>query len=310
MVIGDADDGHLIGIVEPANTRVVRQWMKDHAFDAGAVDVFVSDMHSVNDSLAKNELKGALHIADKWHIIHNFTKVLSRAVDVAVSDLRAGNDKKGIERNLELGQALDDLKPAVMSVSHARLRKRRRHKKGEQHTIDFGSELKPILDKIDSVGRAYWARYDLIEMYKCETVADARACRDRFLERITPLIWDESLAPDVLSYIGHLTNNEAAIFNYFLRVRDRPNGKRRGPTTNALEQRNSTIRAIWRSGKGIRSLPLLRLRAIYKQWEIGIDIVQCSKSGCPCFHGPLIGPPVPLHMVTRTLGWRCRKHAA
>lgn len=125
MVIGDADDGHLIAIVAPANTRTVRQWMKDYKFDVGAVDVFVSDMHKVNTSIARHELKGALHIADKWHIIHNYQKILSRAVDVAVSDLRAGNDKKGVERNLELAQALDDLKPAVMSVSHARLRKRR-----------------------------------------------------------------------------------------------------------------------------------------------------------------------------------------
>jgi transposase len=309
MVIGDADDGHLIAIVEPANTTAVRKWMKDYGFDVGAVDVFVTDMHSVNRSLARNELEGALHIADKWHILHNFQKILSRAVDVAVSDLRAGNDEKGVERNLDLAQALDDLKPAVMSVSHARLRKRRRHRKGDQQTIDFGSELKPILDKVDSVSRAYWARYDLIEMYQAITLADATHCRDRCIDRLIPLLDDKSLAPEVQSYIGHLTRNEKAIFNYFERIRIRPNGKVRGPTTNVLEQRNGMIRAIWRSGKGIPTLPLIRLRAIYGQWTLGLDIVQCAAAGCPTFHGPLIGPPVPLHMQHLGTGWRCQLHA-
>ncbi len=309
MVIGDADDGHLIAIVEPATTKAVRQWMKDYGLDVGAVDVFVSDMHSVNTSMARHELRSALHIADKWHVVHNYQKILSRAVDVAVSDLRAGNDKKGVERNLELAQALDDLKPAVMSVSHARLRKRRRHRKGDQHAIDFGSDLKPILDRVEGVSRAYWARYDLIDMYQAITLTQARECRDRCIERLIPLLDDDSLAPDVRSYIGHLTRNEDAIFNYFKRVRVRRNGKIRGPTTNTLEQRNGMIRAIWRSGKGIPTLPLIRLRAIYGQWTFGLDIVQCAAAGCPTFHGPLIGPPVPLHMQHPGTGWRCPTHA-
>lgn len=309
MVIGDADDGHLIAIVEPATTAAVRKWMKEYRFDVGAVDVFVSDMHEVNRSMARNELQGALHIADKWHIIHNYQKILSRAVDVAVSDLRAGNDQKGVERNLELAQALDDLKPAVMSVSHARLRRRRRHRKGDQHAIDFGSDLKPILDKVESVSRAYWARYDLIDMYQSITRAQAKECRDRCVERLVPLLADDSLAPDVRRYIGHLTRNEEAIFNYFERIRARANGKVRGPTTNTLEQRNGMIRAIWRSGKGIPTLPLIRLRAIYGQWTIGLDIVQCAGAGCPTFHGPLIGPPLPLHMQHQRTGWRCPAHA-
>jgi transposase len=308
MVIGDADDGHLIAIVEPATTKAVRQWMKDYRFDVDAVDVFVSDMHSVNTSMAGNELKGALHVADKWHVVHNFQRVLSRAVDVAVSDLRAGNDKKGIDPNPQLAQDLDDHKPAVMSVSHARLRKRRRHRKGEQHTIDFGSELKPILDKVETVSRAYWARYDLIEMYQSTTITDAKACRDRFLAQLAPLLEDDGLAPDVRRYIGHLERNEEAVFNYFKRIRGRQNGKVRGPTTNVLEQRNGMIRAIWRSSRGIRTLPLIRLRAIYGQWTIGLDIVQCAAAECPRFHGPLIGPPVPLHMAQARSGWRCTEH--
>lgn len=309
IVIGDADDGRLIAIVEPATTKAVRQWMKDYGFDVGAVDVFVSDMHSVNTSMARNELKSALHIADKWHIVHNYRKILSRAVDVAVSDLRGGSDQKGVERNLELAQALDDFKPAIMSVSHARLRKRRRHRKGDQHAIDFGSDLKPILDKIESVSRAYWARYDLIEMYQSKTIAEAKECRDRCLDRLAPLLADKSLAPEVKKYIGHLTRNEKAIFNYFERIQLRPNGKVRGPTTNVLEQRNGMIRAIWRSGKGIPTLPLIRLRAIYGKWTIGLDIVQCASAGCPTFHGPLIGPPAPLQMAEQRTGWRCKAHA-
>lgn len=309
MVIGDADDGHLIAIVERATTKAVREWMMAYDFDVGAVDVFVSDMHPVNKSMARKELQSALHIADKWHIVHNFQKkILSRAVDVAVSDLRAGNHDKAVERNLELAQALDDLKPAVMSVSHARLRKRRRHRKGDQHSIDFGSDLKPILDKVDSVSRAYWARYDLIEMYQSATLAEAKACRNRCIDRLQPLLADKSLAAEVRRYIGHLTRNEQAIFNYFERIRLRPNGKVRGPTTNVLEQRNGMIRAIWRSGKGIPTLPLIRLRAIYGQWTIGLDIVQCAAAGCPKFHGPLIGPPIPLHMQHPETGWRCPTH--
>lgn len=308
MVIGDADDGHLIAIVWPCNSKTVRQWMKDYGFDVGAVDVFVSDMHSVNRSMARHELKDALHIADKWHIVHNYQKILSRAVDVAVSDLRVGNKKKGVKRNPELAQSLDDNKPAIMSVNHARLRRRRRHRKGDQHAIDFGSDLKPILDKVDSVSRAYWARYDLISMYQSMTRAQAEECRDRCVERLGPLLADKSLAPDVRRYIGHLTRNEEAIFNYFERIRVRANGKVRGPTTNVLEQRNGMIRAIWRSGKGIPTLPLIRLRAIYGQWTIGLDIVQCAAAGCPTFHGPLIGPPVPLHMQQQGSGWRCPAH--
>lgn len=145
-------------------------------------------------------------------------------------------------------------------------------------------------------------------MYQADTLIEAQDCRDRCVARLGQLLSDDSLAPDVRRYIGHLTRNEEAIFNYFRRVRLRPNGEMRGPTTNTLEQRNGMIRAIWRSGRGIPTLPLIRLRAIYGQWTIGLDIVQCAAPGCPTFHGPLIGPPVPLNMKRPSTGWRCPAH--
>lgn len=315
MVIGDADDGHVIGIVEPAKTVHVRKWMLKHAFDAGAVDVFVSDMHLVNKSLARNELARATHVADKWHIIHNFRPVLSRAVDIVVSDLRAGNPSQGIAQNLPLAQNIDDLKGAIMSMDHSRLRKRRRGKRlkiGEQGDLNltFDRDLKPYLDlpSLDSVSRAYWARWELVMMYRCHQRAEAVEHFDRFMERIAPLLIDPRLGPDVVAYLKHISTNRKAVFAYFDWVRERPNGLVRGPTTNVLEQRNSMIRSIWRSGKGIKSLPLLRLRTVYHQWEIGADIVQCSASDCPKYHGPLIGPRLPLNKADQSTGWRCSTH--
>lgn len=91
------------------------------------------------------------------------------------------------------------------------------------------------------------------------------------------------------AFLKHLKEHEVAIFNYFRAVCPRGDGSYKGPTTNALKQRNSNIRQAWRSGRGIHSIELLRLRVLYESWHIGTEIVPCTHSACEAFVGPLAG---------------------
>lgn len=282
-VFADAWTGLALGIVESSRVGPARGWIAqfnqpDH-IDPSRVEFFVSDMHTTNISLARRPLGHALHIADKWHVIRRFQEPFGGVISQEIDRLRKSSDPEA----QALGRELWHLKPALLAVDPRRRRSRRR--RGHPQMAIAFDDLLNVFRKVPRVRRAFWARYELIPFYRSTNLADARKRMTLFLNRIAEFQGTAGMA----SFLDHLTAHDTAIFNYFLAVRPRGGGRYRGPTTNALEQRNSSIRQIWRSGRGIRSLALLRLRTVYAPWHIGAEIVRCSHDGCPTFVGPLVG---------------------
>jgi hypothetical protein len=146
-----------------------------------------------------------------------------------------------------------------------------------------------VFKKVPWVRRAYWARYDLVAFYRCTNEPDAHA---RLLALRRRLAEFHDL-DEVKAFLKFLDDHQRPIFNYFSALRRSRHGDWQGPTTNALEQRNSSIRHIWRSSRGLRSLELLRLRVVYGPWVIGREILACAEPSCTTFVGPLVGPPCP-----------------
>ena len=281
-VFAEACTGLPIGIIETTRVGPARGWIslfnKPNHIDAKAVAILVSDLHQTNVSLAKRPFGHAVHVADKWHVIRRYQVPFGRIISQEIDTLRKHpeTDKRS------LGKELWDLKPALLAVDPKK-RKSRRKRGHPQTEIKFDAFLN-VLKNVPRVRRAFWARYELLDFYRCSNEVDAQRRMDLFRRRLA----EYQAVKEVGTFLAHLDEHAVAIFNYFRVLRPRGNGFR-GPTTNALEQRNSSVRQAWRSGRGIHSLELLRLRVLYEPWHIGTEIVQCSQPRCPTFVGPMAG---------------------
>lgn len=294
-VFAEAWSGRPIGIIHSMLVGPARAWIRDH-LDYRRVGVFVSDLHTTNVSLAGKPLGGALHVADRWHVVRRYQRPLSRVISQELDRLRK-------EGSAELARELHDLKPALLAVDR-RKRKTRRQRKTKQTVLPFDTFLN-VFKHVPRVRRAYWARYDLISFYRCTNEADARDRLDQFRRRIAEF----HELDEVKAFLAFLDRHQTPIFNYFGCLRESRHGGYQGPSTNALEQRNGEIRQIWRASRGLRSLELMRLRVVYGPWQIGSEIVPCAEPGCATFLGPLFGPPCPPSLRTSAgVEVRCPAH--
>lgn len=289
-VIAEAWTGRPIGIVETAKSGPTRAWIskfnKPHHIDPNRVEIFVSDLQETNVSLARRPFYKAIHVADKWHVMRRYQLPFGRIISQEIDRLRKNN-------NGALATELWHLKPALMAVDPRKRKSRRKHNK-PQIEIKF-DEFLNVFKNVPRVRRAFWARYELVNFYRATNEVEAQLRMDRFRRRLAEF----NTMPEMQVFLRHLTKHKIAIFNYFRVLRPRGSGGYKGPTTNALEQRNSMIRQVWRSGRGIHKLELLRLRVLYEPWHIGLEIKRCASPGCQTFVGPLAGygrvagPPSP-----------------
>ena len=152
----------------------------------------------------------------------------------------------------------------------------------------------------------HWARYELTGFYRCLNEVDAHARLNALRRRLGEF----RDLDEVQAFLKFLDEHQVQIFNYFRALRPARDGGFQGPTTNALEQRNSSIRQAWRASRGLRSLSLLRLRVIYGPWVMGSEIVRCADPDCATFIGPLQGPPCPPDLRAMSgIAPRCCIHA-
>jgi len=299
-VFADAWTGRPIGIIATTRAPRARAWLgnqhKPGHIDPGQVAIFVSDLQATNISLAGNPLGHTLHVADKWHVIRRYQKPLGGIISQEIDRLRKTTDPDPavVKDAKALGRELWELKPALLAVD-PKNRKTRKKKNKPQLTLSF-DDFRNVFKKVPRVRRAYWARYSLIHMYRATNERDAQRHLDDLYRRLSEFRG----MPQVKTFINHIENNKLAIFNYFRCLRTKVGGGFQGPTTNALEQRNSIIRQTWRTGRGIHVIELLRLRVLYAPWHIGTEIVECHHPDCPTFVGPLAGPPCPDDIRQRT----------
>lgn len=296
MVFVDGLTGKPVGIIDSEAATHVRGWLRTH-LSPKDVEIFVTDLHVTNLSIAKRPLGHALHVADKFHLVRDFQVALSKVLNKRLDDLR--NDGK-----YDAANDLWDAKPAIMTINDDRRLSRERKNK-PQLPLPL-HRLTHLLEKHSEVDRAFWCRYDLFSFYSSVTWHDAKPHLDRFYDRVEPLRTIKLVDEFVLRVQRHMKS----VQNYFASVHVTNKGKLRGATTNAAEQRNATIRKIWRSGNGIRSLELLRLRTLYQPWRLHYEIVRCSHSDCTKWLGPLYGPwPRDDFPPAGMTGPRCPDHA-
>ncbi len=294
-VFAEAWSGRPIGLIHSMLVSPARAWVRDH-IDYRQVEVFVSDLHTTNVSLAGKPFGNARHVADRWHVVRRYQRPLSRVISQELDRLRK-------EGSADLARELHDLKPALLAVER-RKRKTRRRRGTKQTSLPFDA-FRNVFKHVPRVRRAYWARHDLSSFYRCTNEADARDRLDMFRRRIAEF----RELDEVQAFLAFLDRHQQSIFNYFGCLRPSRHGGYRGPSTNALEQRNGEIRQVWRSSRGMRSLDLMRLRVLYGPWQMGTEIVPCAEPGCTTFLGPLHGPPCPPPLRAATgIEPRCSAH--
>ncbi len=295
-VFAEAWTGRPIGLIETQLVAPARKWIENH-IDYRDVQFFVTDLHKTNVSLGKKPFGGGLHVADKWHVVRRYQKPLGRVIAQELDKLRKAGQAA-------LATELHALKPALLAVDR-RKRKTRRKRGSKQLTLTFDAFLN-VFKKVPRVRRAYWARYELTAFYSCTNEVDARGRLNALRRRLGEFHDLE----EVQAFLKFLDEHQVQIFNYFQALRPARGGGFQGPTTNALEQRNSSIRQAWRASRGLRSLSLLRLRVVYGPWVMGSEIVGCAHPTCSTFVGPLHGPPCPPDLQAASgIAPRCSEHA-
>jgi len=295
-VFAEAWTGRPIGLIETQLVGPARAWIRDH-IDYRDVRVFVTDLHKTNVSLGKKPFGEGVHVADKWHVVRRYQKPLGRVIAQELDKLRKSGQS-------DLAAELHALKPALLAVDR-RKRKTRRKRGAKQLTLTFDAFLN-VFRQVPRVRRAYWARYELTGFYRCLNEVDAHARLNALRRRLGEF----RDLDEVQAFLKFLDEHQVQIFNYFRALRPARDGGFQGPTTNALEQRNSSMRQAWRASRGLRSLSLLRLRVIYGPWVMGSEIVRCADPDCATFIGPLQGPPCPPDLRAMSgIAPRCCIHA-
>nr|WP_276588966.1 MULTISPECIES: transposase [unclassified Sphingomonas] len=293
MVVADGLTGQPIGLIKSMQAEPVRAWVEDR-LNVPSVKTFVADLHCTNTSVARLKLPNALYVADKWHVVQRFQKVLSQVINQEIDRLR----KSG---NAAAASTIYDFKPGLMAVNK-KLRRSRRIAKGGAHTLNFYDDLLPILKSQPRIRRAFWARYDFIRFYQAPSLQHALPWLAQFRRHTEGFAGLKSYK----TFMAHLDSNWDLIVNYFPTVTLRSDGRWRGVTTNALEQHNGLIRKRVRARNGVQNMDLLRLISVYGSRRIGQDILLCANAACDVAIGPVYGPPASWEMrAAAGVHWRC-----
>lgn len=234
------------------------------AVDVNKVSVFVTDMHVTNKSLAATlrEKCQALHVADRFHVIHACNQAVSRVINHEVHSLR--NKKRADD-------ATDLLKMKAKIEG-----KRTPEEKRQQSEFDFDKPASII--KYPKVLAAHRARMQLIHFYGS---TDRETARRRLIEFDRRASMSE-IAERFAVVVGYINDHREQVLNYFDALEQDANGEFRGFDTSRAERRNADIKDIWRSTRGMK-LDLFTLRVLYHPYTFGTHIVE---HGCGHFEGP------------------------
>lgn len=270
-VVTDGQSGRAIALVEGGREIDVRRELKRRQLNLASVHCVVSDLGATNLAVVRNLFPNAIHVADKWHVLKGAQEALSLVINQEIDRLRKTPGREDEAKTIRAA------KPLIMKGRATR---------GPDHKLQLELELDvvaPIVRHHARIGRAFWAKMRLHLAYASTSRSEALAQAVRFYRRAT----HPSIAKEMATIIARLKRNREMILNYFL-VRDSA-GVLIGPTTGPTERRNSSIRQIWRSGRGITSLPYLSLRALYEPWMLDAEILLCGAHDCEAVDGPL--PP-------------------
>lgn len=320
-VVTDGRTGHAIALLEGGSEKAINVGLSNRGIDPTLVKIVVSDLGGSNISVFKSmfERHGAIHVADKWHVLRGVQEALSFVVNKRVDHLRRRRAwcERVLKRRGRPPLRMWDT-PAYLKACQARINElvaakkllmggRIRQVESAQYSFAFvinRRAISAVLSRHPTVNKAFWAKMRLHMVYTRSTRAEADAQIERFIHRATT----KSIAPQMRIIVQRVKTHRQLILNYFDAL-GRVGGP--APTTGPTERRNGMIKTAWKAGRGLHDIKMFSMRALYEPWHLDVDIGVCSHDGCDHVEGPFADRADRLkHAVTPSYRHYCAVHAS
>jgi transposase len=284
-VVTDATTGYPVALVDGGKELMIRREMHRREIDVTKVKVVVSDMGGSNIAVFKNLFKQtpAIHVADMFHVLKGVNEALGLVINRRLDRLRRRRSKweKWLETQeraagakrapailAKLQSHIETLRSAKDHLLGARIRKR----DDEQPILDVDTiVIAPICARYPEIGKAFWSKIRLHQVYAVSTRQEAEKQIDRFLARAS----SRSIVSQIKVIVERVKKHRDIILNYHDALAVLGGSYERVPTTGPTEQRNGTIKGAWSAARGFNSHEAFSLRALYEPWRIDIDIAIC-----------------------------------
>jgi len=272
-VISDGETGYPLGIVEKLDAAGIGEKLHE-VIDPNKAEIFVSDMNGSNLLLGESSFKGIPHVADKWHVLQKMQKPLSRVINQTVNKLKKGPaaELKSWKAELEGKFAAADAKRRREMLAGNSVSPRKRD--GDQPALALTSRM-DIVMRYPGVRRVYHARLLLRHVYRASSPRQAAARFDRFLAFCA----QPGMPAEAAKAAELLGEHRRQILAYFDVMWLHHDGRYRGPTTNAAENRNGKIKAMWRKSRGLRNAAYLNMRVVFEPYVLGATLLLCDACG-------------------------------
>jgi transposase len=298
-VVTDGRTGKPVGLVEGGSEKAINKELSRRKIDPALVKIVVSDLGGSNIAVYKSMFKkhGAIHVADKWHVLKGVQEALSSVINKRVDHLRRRRAwcEKVLKRRARPPFRMWDT-PAYLAACQERIDQLigtkkvlmgAKIKQVEDIQLKFAfvadrDAIKPVLSRHATVSKAFWVKMRLHMVYTRKNRADADAQIDRFIQRAL----SRSIAPQFKIIVNRVKTNRQLILNYFDALGMAGNGRTSAPTTGPTERRNGFIKTAWKAGRGLHDIKMFSMRALYEPWHLDVDIGVCSHDGCTLVEGP------------------------
>ena len=231
QVASDARTDRIVAIFRGLDADTAARTLPE-VLDLGKVRVLVTDMARENIAIG-GAMRGVLHVADKWHVIEK----CNAAVRGVVADEAAGLRTRG--KVAEAGQ-LEAIKGKIGGKRSLAERRTAQFEFDLERAPNSISQYKPIV-------AAYEARWQLMQFYSSE---DRQTAIERLAAFRTKAA-HSTITTRMAEVVSHIDGHEAYVLNYFDRLEKQPNGSAWGPTTSLAERKNSDLKALWRTSRGV-----------------------------------------------------------
>lgn len=277
-VLTNGETGEPVGFLNASQAGDIAQWIVDN-LDRAKVRVLVSDLAAVNIAVLQQAWPTKpshrnfighqpLHIGDKFHVLKAAQKALNGTVNSELNRLRTAGGKMAGEAEM-----LARLRPHLLRAKPSRAIAECEDEPAQmefsflRNVTDkeqISQEIDVLLKKNTTISRAFWARMRLHRLYASEDLATAEIHADSFLRQTQ----SPEIAKKFAAARSQFVNHRELILNYFRATSEGSAGGFLRVTNNPTENRNSKIRAAWRSARGIKNFRYLRFRALYEPIEM------------------------------------------
>jgi transposase len=137
-ILVDADSHRVVDLLEDPSADALVSWLDDHR----GVEVICRDRDGVYASAATRGAPGAMQVADRWHIVHNFAAALERMAIRVLAPLHRQRARDELAN-------LDKHRNAAKLATQGRIEMRNERRHTEIHTLrNKGLTITAIADRL------------------------------------------------------------------------------------------------------------------------------------------------------------------